>query len=148
MAPADSYSNSNRPPQNMAVDHNFVMDQPKLVDDEAVGQRLATKVVSNKPLMGPGPSVSTGTAKSVKLSSLMQTDLKAKKRRFHTVEPKKEDSTPWSPPYLPRQTEASRVQLQYSKTKQISGCTGGRTSCKGGGISGHHDERACSIRCV
>jgi hypothetical protein len=69
----------------MAVDHNFVMNGPKLADDEAFGQSLATEVVSNKPLMGPGPSVSIGTAKSVKLSSKMQTDLKAKKRRFHTV---------------------------------------------------------------
>jgi hypothetical protein len=35
--------------------------------------------------MGLGPSVSTGTAKSAKLNSIMQTNLKAKKRRFHTV---------------------------------------------------------------
>jgi hypothetical protein len=61
------------------------MDRPKLVEDEAVGQNLAAEVVSNEPLMGPGPSVSTRTAKSVKISSIMHTDLKAKKRRFHTV---------------------------------------------------------------
>jgi hypothetical protein len=61
------------------------MDRPKLVDGKAVGQSLATEVVSNEPLMGPGPSVITETAKSEKLSSIMQTDLKAKKRRFHTV---------------------------------------------------------------
>jgi hypothetical protein len=37
--------------------------------------------------MGPGPSVGTGIEKSVKLSStgIKQTNLKAKKRRFHTV---------------------------------------------------------------
>jgi hypothetical protein len=61
------------------------MDELKLVDNEAVGQSLAMEVVSNEPLMGPGPSVSTGTAKSAKLNSIMQTNLKAKKRRFHTV---------------------------------------------------------------
>jgi hypothetical protein len=61
------------------------MDRLKLVDDEAAGQSLATEVISNEPLMGPGPSVSTGTAKSAKLNSIMQTTLKAKKRRFHTV---------------------------------------------------------------
>jgi hypothetical protein len=67
------------------VDHNFVMDQPKLVDNEAVGQSLTTEVVINELLMGPGPSVSTGTEQSVKLGSRMQTNLKAKKRRCHTV---------------------------------------------------------------
>jgi hypothetical protein len=62
------------------------MDRLQLVDGEAVGQSLATEVVSNEPLMGPDPSVSTGTAKSAKLSiSIMQTNLKAEKRRFHTV---------------------------------------------------------------
>jgi hypothetical protein len=61
------------------------MDRLKLVEDEAVGQSLATEVVSNEPLMGPDPSVSTGTAKSANLNSIMQTNLKAKKRRFHTV---------------------------------------------------------------
>jgi hypothetical protein len=85
MAPADSYINSNRPPQNMACRSQLLNGSTKLVDDEVAGQSLATEVVSNKPLMGPDPSVSTGTAKSVKLSSIMQTNLKAKKRRFHTV---------------------------------------------------------------
>jgi hypothetical protein len=61
------------------------MDGLKLVDDEAVGQSLAMEVVNNETLMGPDPSVSTGTAKSAKLSSIMQTNLKAKKRRLHTV---------------------------------------------------------------
>jgi hypothetical protein len=80
------------------------MDRPKLVEGEAVGQSLATEVVSNESLMGPGPSVSTGTVKSVKLSSIMQqTDLKAKKKDSTPW------GTPWSPPYLPRQTEASVV---------------------------------------
>jgi hypothetical protein len=62
------------------------MDRLKLVD-EAVGHSLITEVVSNKPLMGPDPSVSTGTAKSAKLSSIMQTNLKAKKKipHHHTV---------------------------------------------------------------
>jgi hypothetical protein len=75
------------------------MDQPKLVDNEAVGQSLRMEVVSNEPLMGPDPSVSRGTAKSVKLSSIMQINLQEKK----------EDSSLWSPPYLPGQTEASAV---------------------------------------
>jgi hypothetical protein len=61
------------------------MDRLELVDDEAVGQSLATEVVSNEALMGPDPSVSTGTEKSAKVSSIMQTTLKAKKRRFHTM---------------------------------------------------------------
>jgi hypothetical protein len=42
------------------------MHQPKLVDDEAVSQSLGTAVASNEPPMGPDPSVSIGTAKSVK----------------------------------------------------------------------------------
>jgi hypothetical protein len=65
MAPADSYINSNRPPQNMACRSQLLNGSTKLVDDEVAGQSLATEVVSDKPLMGPDPSVSTGTAKSL-----------------------------------------------------------------------------------
>ena len=61
------------------------MDQQKLVEEEAVGQSLRMEVVSNEPLIGPDPSVSTGTAKSVKLSSMLQINLQAKKRTFLTV---------------------------------------------------------------
>jgi hypothetical protein len=71
MAPADSYIIPIDHLKTWLVDHNFVMDRLKLVDDEAVGQSLATEVVSNEPLMGPDPSVSTGTAKSAKLNSIM-----------------------------------------------------------------------------
>jgi hypothetical protein len=46
------------------VDHNSVMDRPKLVEDEAVGQSLGTEVICIEPLMVPEPSVSTGAEKS------------------------------------------------------------------------------------
>jgi hypothetical protein len=42
------------------------MDRPKHIDDESVRPSLGTVVTINEPLMGPDPSVSTGTAKSVK----------------------------------------------------------------------------------
>jgi hypothetical protein len=85
MAPADSYINSNRPPQNMACRSQLRNGSTKTCRRRGGRTKFRTEVVSNELLMGPDPSVSTGTAKSVKLSSIMQTNLKAKKRRLHTV---------------------------------------------------------------
>jgi hypothetical protein len=67
MAPTYSYINSNRPPQNMACRSQLCNETPKFVGNEAVSQSLGTVIItSNEPSVGPNPSVSTGTAKSVK----------------------------------------------------------------------------------
>jgi hypothetical protein len=75
--------------------------------------------------MGPGPSVSTGTAKSAKLSSIMQTNLKAKKKKIphrghHPICPDKPRPVQSPMTEFVQHTFAANIRLNNAPIERVS----------------------------